>query len=136
MSDDGTINLRGGDNGDGGDDAEFKIGHVEGAPESAGGGREQVFGKIEAVRIDDEEEVGLRPYSKVKVKFDKFVNLVASHAYEEVFERHIDEDIIVSTDLLTDLANAHEEKSDRKMPVIFLVGIVLGVGLTWLLLRT
>lgn len=136
MSDDGTINLRGGDNGDGGDDAEFKIGHVEGAPESSGGEEKRVFGKIEAVRIDDEEEVGLRPYSKVKVKFDKFVNLVASHAYEEVFERHIDEDIIVSTDLLTDLANAHEEKSDRKMPVIFLVGIVLGVGLTWLLLRT
>ncbi len=136
MSDDGTINLRGEDNGDNGDDAEFKIGHVEGAPGSSGGEEKQAFGKIEAVRIDDEEEAGLRPYSKVKVKFDKFVNLVASHAYEEVFENHIDEDIIVSTDLLTDLANAHEEKSDRKMPMIFLVGIVLGVGLTWLLLRT
>ena len=136
--DDSTINLRGGDNDNGGDDAEFKIGHVEGTPGSgsAGGGSEQAFGKIEAVRVDDDEEVGLRPHSKVKVKFDKFVNLVASHAYEEVFEKHVDEDIIVSTDLLTDLANAHEEKSDRKMPVIFLVGIVLGVGLTWLLLRT
>jgi len=136
MSDDSTINLRGGDNGDGGDDAEFKIGHVEGASGPAGGEEKRAFGKVEAVSVDEEEDVGLRPHSKVKVKFDKFVNLVASHAYEEVFEKHVDEDIIVSTDLLTDLANAHEEKSDRKMPVIFLVGIVLGVGLTWLLLRT
>ena len=37
---------------------------------------------------------------------------------------------------LTDLANAHEEKQDRSMPFIFLIGIVLGIGLTWILLKT
>lgn len=136
MMDDGTINLRGNnDNND--DDAEFKIEHIESEEAgSAGVQEEQVIGNMEAVGVGAAEEAALNPHTKVKVKFDKFVNLVASHAYEEIFDKHVDDDIIISTDLLTDLANAHEEKSDRKMPMIFLVGIVLGVGLTWLLLRT
>ena len=136
MTDDGTINLRGNnDNND--DDAEFKIEHIEEEEAGfAGREQEQVIGNVEAVSVGEAEEAGLKPYTKVKVKFDKFVNLIASHAYEEIFDKHVDDDIIISTDLLTDLANAHEEKSDRKMPMIFLVGIILGVGLTWLLLRT
>lgn len=133
MTDDGTINLRSSDDRD--DDAEFKIEHIE-EDVAVVREEEQVIGNVETVSVGEAEETALNPHTKVKVKFDKFVNLVASHAYEEVFEKHIDEDVIVSTDLLTDLANAHEEKSDRKMPVIFLVGIILGVGLTWLLLRT
>lgn len=136
MTDDGTINLRGNnDSNNDSDDAEFKIEHIE---ETAGsvGGEEQTIGNVEAVSIGEAEEAALKPYTKVKVKFDKFVNLIASHAYEEIFDRHTDDDVIISTDLLTDLANAHEEKSDRKMPVIFLVGIILGVGLTWLLLKS
>ena len=134
MFDDGTINLRGSDSNND-DDAEFKIEHIEGE-EAAVREEEQVIGNVEAVSVGEAEEAGLKPHTKVKVKFDKFVNLVASHAYEEIFDKHVDDDIIISTDLLTDLANAHEEKSDRKMPMIFLVGIILGVGLTWLLLRT
>ncbi len=136
MTDDGTINLRGSDSNND-DDAEFKIEHIESEEAgSVGVQEEQVIGNVEAVSVGAAEEAALNPHTKVKVKFDKFVNLVASHAYEEIFDKHVDDDIIISTDLLTDLANAHEEKSDRKMPMIFLVGIVLGVGLTWLLLRT
>ncbi len=126
-SDDGTINLRTDKNNE--DDAEFKINSIEEADKS-------VVGKVEAVNVNEYEEAAMQPHDKVKVKFDKFVNLVATHAYEEVFEKHIDEDIVISTDLLTDLANAHEEKQDKKMPVVFLIGIVLGVILTWILLRT
>jgi len=142
MTDDGTINLRGNNdnnndnnNNSDNDDAEFKIEHIEETAGSAGGEEEQLIGNLEAVNVGEVEEAALKPRTKVKVKFDKFVNLVASHAYEEIFDKHIDDDIIISTDLLTDLANAHEEKSDRKMPMIFLVGIILGVGLTWLLLK-
>ncbi len=128
VSDDGTINLRGDKDGD--DDAEFKINNIEEEVDQS------LVGNIEAVTVGEGEEAAMKPHGKVKVKFDKFVNLVASHAYEEVFEKHIDEDVIISTDLLTDLANAHEEMQDRKMPVVFLIGIILGVGLTWILLRT
>jgi len=75
---------------------------------------------------------------KVKVKFEKFVQLVATHDFEEVMENHPEEDIIISTDLLADLANAHEEDDEnggRKLPVIFLIGVILGIVVTYLLIQ-
>lgn len=120
-SDDDTIDLRN-------DESEFRIGGIE-------EGKREVVGKVEAVENDELEQAATKPHDKVKVKFDKFMNLVASHAYEEVFEKHEDEDVIISTDLLTDLANAHEEKRDTKVPIIFVIGLVLGVVLTWLLFK-
>ena len=77
------------------------------------------------------------PGEKVKVKFEKFVQLVATHDFEGVMKRHAEEDIIVSTNLLTDLANAHEEQpsENKKMPIIFIVGIIIGVALTYFIVR-
>lgn len=124
MKDDDTIDLR--DNSDKDDDGEFHIKNIE---EDDGA----VLGKVEAVQSSDFGEAGSKSSDKVKVKFDKFVNLVATHAYEDIFEDHADEDIIINTSLLTDLANAHEEKGDKKVPMIFIIGIILGGILTWLL---
>lgn len=111
------------------DEPEFKIGHVDNNPGH--------IGKVEATPLSDLEKTAMNSYDKVKVKFDKFVNLIATHAYQDIFDKHIDEDVIISTDLLTDLANAHEEKEDgKKVPVVFIVGILLGVVLTYILLKT
>jgi len=79
----------------------------------------------------------IEPSDKIKVKFDKFVNLIASHAYEDVVEKHKNQDIILSTDLLTDLANAFEESHDKKTPVTFMIaGLIIGVIITWLILKS
>lgn len=129
IGDDGTIDLRNQEN----DGPEFRIGAVDSA--DADKIAEGILGKVEVAPLSELEESADRPFDKVKVKFDKFVNLIASHAYEDVLSKHVDDDVIISTDLLTDLANAHEEKEDRKMPLIFIFGIVLGVGITWLLLK-
>lgn len=119
--DEGVIDLRG-SNGE----PEFKIGHVEG-PEMT---------KLQATNVTELENAAMKSYDKVKVKFDKFVNLIASHAYEEIFDKHMNDDVIISTDLLTDLANAHEEKNDgKKTPVVLLVGILLGFVGAYLLLK-
>lgn len=127
--DDGVINLR--KNKDQ-DEAEFKIGHVE----EDNSPNPEVVGKLNPVSDEEFGKATNQTYSKVMVKFEKFVNLVASHAYEEIFEKYREEDVIISTDLLTDLANAHEEKSDKKVPMMFIIGIALGGILMWLLLRT
>ena len=74
-------------------------------------------------------------HDRVKVKFDKFVNLIATHAYEEIFDKYNDEDVIVSTDLLADLANAHEEKQMGKTHFLFLFGILLGIVVTYFLMK-
>lgn len=77
------------------------------------------------------------PGNKVKVNFEKFVQLVATHDFQEVMKAHANEDIILSTNLLTDLANAHEEEPQQtsRVPIIFVVGILLGVLLTYLIIR-
>jgi hypothetical protein len=128
FQDDDVIDLRG-DSAEAGD-SDFKIHHFD-EPEG------ESAGSSEGVAVDGGALSGVanKPHDKVKIKFDKFVNLVATHAYEEVFEKHEDEDIIISTDLLADLANAHEEKGDRKVPAVFLFGILLGLALAWLLLK-
>ena len=116
FDEEGTIDLRGSSKEE---EAEFRIDHVEADKASS----------------DEVEAVSDALNTKVKVKFDKFVNLVASHAYEEIFEKYSEEDVIIGTNLLTDLANAHEEKSDKKLPLMFVGGIILGGILMWFLLR-
>lgn len=127
--DDDIINLREEDDSN---DAEFKINRFEeeglaDSGASSGNGSGAGTGS---------ESAASKPYDKVKIKFDKFVNLIATHAYEDIFEKHLDEDVIVSTDLLADLANAHEEKENKKTPLIFVLGIVLGGIIAWILFRT
>lgn len=92
-------------------------------------------------RIDAESVTAIdtfkkqEPGEKVKIKFANFVNLVASHDFQKVINKHSDEDIVVSTNLLADLANAHEDKEEKKLPVIFAVGLIAGIILTYLLFR-
>lgn len=140
--DDGVIDLR--DSSGKENEPEFRIDRVEKDedPEKEVCSVEENFddgtlgGGISTVPLDELENAALKPHDKVKIKFDKFVELVETHDCEEVFENHMDEDIIISTDLLADLANAHEEKPDRKVPFIFVIGILLGIGLAWILLKS
>lgn len=83
------------------------------------------------------EEKPREPSEKVKVKFEKFVQLIAMHNFEEVMKKHAEADIILNTNLLTDLANAHmeEQPSGRRLPIMFIVGIIIGIVVTYLLLR-
>jgi hypothetical protein len=84
-----------------------------------------------SVSVVDVEQA---PNDKVKISFAKFVNLVANHAYEEVVERHTDSEIIISTDLLADLANAREDREDKKYPLL-LAGAILGALVVWFILK-
>lgn len=79
--------------------------------------------------------VAATPKDLIKVKFEKFVQLVASKDFLSVLERNKNEDIVLSSNLLTELASATEEKSERKSPVIFLVGLAIGVIITYLLIN-
>lgn len=74
----------------------------------------------------------LVPKETIKVKFGKFVQLVANHDFDEVIEAHAEDEIIMSSNLLTELAGAHDKREERKIPLVFLVGIVIGVVLTYI----
>ena len=91
---------------------------------------------LKASPIKEADIADMRTAENVRVKFDKFASLVAAHANPELIEHCRDEDVIVSTNLLTDLANSGKSDDSKKIPMIFLIGIVLGIGLTWLLLKS
>lgn len=77
------------------------------------------------------------PSDKIKVKFEKFVQLVATHDFEGVLKKYSEEDIIMSSNLLTDLASAHEEVEthSQRIPVWVVSGIIVGIIITYLILR-
>ena len=87
--------------------------------------------------LDDlmkDDESPDQPANRVAITFGRFVKLVANHSFLDVVERNSKEEVVISTNLLTDLANAHDRGTERKLPVVFLVGIVIGVAVTYFLL--
>lgn len=93
---------------------------------------------FEVTHVGAEEDKKHEPSEKVKVKFTKFVQLVATHDFEEVMQKHGEDDIILNSNLLTDLASAHQEeeqKRDPKLPIFLVVGVIIGVVITYLILR-
>lgn len=72
---------------------------------------------------------------KIKIKFGRFINLLANKDYDELFARYQNEDITISADLLTEIATPPEEKKSNKVPLFFFIGIMLGVALTWMILK-
>jgi len=93
--------------------------------------------------IDDVSEVNLLsdlekspPKELIKVKFGVFVNLVANHDTEGVISANSGKDIIMDTNLLTELASSRDRREERKIPLVFLVGIAIGVVLTYIFFST
>jgi hypothetical protein len=103
---------------------------------------------VNHIEHDEEEEIVTYPVirehavitqepeavEKVKVSFDNFVKLVANHNYEDVIDKNKDEPVIVSSNLLADLANAHEQEEERRIPAIFIIGVLVGIVITYILL--
>lgn len=75
---------------------------------------------------------GVNASGYVKITFDRFVTLVANHSFLDVVERNKDEEVILSTNLLTDLANAKRFSPATKTPVMILGGVVVGILLGYL----
>ena len=94
---------------------------------------ETVEENVDSSLLPSEEEMD-NPKEFIKVKFTKFVQLIASHNFDEVMKNNENEDVVLSSNLLTELASAHDEKGERKIPLVFLVGLAIGVVLTYILL--
>lgn len=76
------------------------------------------------------------PGELVKVRFDKFVQLVATHNFEEVLKNHAQEDIVMNSNLLMDLASAHEDTDDsKKQSMMIGVGVLIGLAVAVTLLK-
>lgn len=67
----------------------------------------------------------------VKITFDRFVTLAANHSFIDVVESNKDEEIIMSTNLLTDLANARGISPKTRGPMLVLLGVAVGVFIAY-----
>ncbi len=94
---------------------------------------EEVLASV-AKNQDREQEPDVEPRDFVKVKFTKFVQLVTSRDCTDVVNANPDEEVVMSSNLLTELAGAHDEREEKKIPLVFLVGLAIGVVLTYILI--
>lgn len=76
------------------------------------------------------------PKDVIRVKFASFVQLVSQYDLESVMEANKNEDVIINANLLTDLASSREKREEKRVPLVFLVGIAIGVVLTYIFFST
>lgn len=89
---------------------------------------------LEEATRTEQTAADVEPRDFVRVKFPKFVQLISSRDCSEVVNANGDEDIVMSSNLLTELAGTHDEKGEKKIPLVFLVGLAIGVVLTYFLI--
>jgi hypothetical protein len=82
--------------------------------------------EIELGRTDGHPS-GVNASDFVKITFDRFVTLVANHSFSDVVENNRNEEVIISTNLLTDLANSRRFVPSTRVPLMILGGIVVGI---------
>lgn len=71
--------------------------------------------------------LGVNASNYVKITFDRFVTLVANHSFSDVVEDNKYEEVIISTNLLTDLANSRRFVPSTRVPLMILGGILVGI---------
>ncbi len=89
--------------------------------------------EFERNEIEPERTSNGEASKRIGVSFDRFVLLVANHSFEDVIERNKDEEVIISTNLLTDLANARRHNNQPKGTLLALAGGVIGILLGYFL---
>jgi hypothetical protein len=95
---------------------------------------------FKSVGNDDFSLAALKSTNMVRVRFDKFLTLLSKYDYEVALQKFFMQEIIVTTDLLADLASPPEqeilEEEPKKFPYFILIGgVLLGVIFTWLILK-
>lgn len=87
--------------------------------------------------LDAAASNGVRPEANdwVRIQFGRFVQLVANHSFIDIVDKNAEEEVIISSNLLTDLANASDRGREKRMPMIFVAGIVIGIVLTYIIVK-
>lgn len=80
------------------------------------------------------DEVSAKEF--IKVRFGTFINLIANRDLEDVFASNAEQQIIMNSNLLTELASSKDKREDKKIPLVFVVGIVIGTVLTYIFFST
>lgn len=74
---------------------------------------------------------------KVKIRFGQFVRLIATHNFEKILKDRDNDEVIVSADLLAEIASSHddEEVTGRASVIFLVIGLVVGSALMYALFK-
>ena len=78
---------------------------------------------------------GVNASDYVKITFARFVALVGNHSFVEVIEKNGNEEVILSANLLTDLANSKRFSPNTKGPLMIIGGILTGFLIAYILFK-
>ncbi len=95
---------------------------------------------FKSVDLEDFSMGSVKSTNMVRVRFDKFLTLLSKYDYEMALAKFTTQEIIITTDLLADLANPPEPEEileePKKFPYWILVGgVILGVFISWLIFK-
>jgi len=139
------------------DEPEFMISHVEEEPEFFKGPEVRPAARPEiavnrpmewpaATAVHERPEI-IRPAmpmaapnphepgEKVKVKLGKFLDMITRAENDDFFQEHENQEIILNTEFLADLASMGDGKKDKKWFLIFIGGIILGLVVAYFLFK-
>lgn len=129
--DDAVVDLR-----DSSEESSFKVSNLE----KKNGSEKNEEKGFRPVDLESFSMGSMKSTNMVRVRFDKFLTLLSKYEYEAMLAKFTTQEIIITTDLLADLANPPEDSDavaeEKKFPYWILVGgIVLGVFLSWLIFK-
>ena len=84
---------------------------------------------------DGSHPSGVSASDYVKITFARFVALVGNHSFVEVIEKNGQEEVILSANLLTDLANSKRFSPNTKGPLMVLGGVLAGILIGYILFK-
>lgn len=95
---------------------------------------------FKSVDLEDFSMGSVKSTNMVRVRFDKFLTLLSKYDFESALSKFTTQEIIITTDLLADLANPPEPEEipeePKKFPYWILVGgIIVGVFISWLIFK-
>jgi hypothetical protein len=101
-------------------------------PDEADGEEHEALFEKREIEPENDQAV-LQASGFIQITFDRFVTLVANHSFLEVVEKNKDQKVIISANLLTDLANARRYASHPKGTLVAVAGVVMGILLGYFL---
>jgi hypothetical protein len=101
-------------------------------PVSSGSGD---FGFETASKKSAMHPSGVDASDYVKITFARFVALVANHSFVDVIQNSQEEEVILSANLLTDLANSRRFVPNTKGPLMVLGGVLFGILMGYFLFK-
>jgi hypothetical protein len=108
---------------------EFQLHHIDTQKELP----KDLENKAQTVETSKPELTKSAPEKTIEINFQTFSELIKSSNSEKTITENSEETVIISANLLAKLASSNEESTNNKLPIIFCIGIIIGLAFAWII---